>query len=48
MGVEELDEESGVVDDELSVEELLLPRLLDPLGYSEPPVAEPGLTPKYE
>jgi hypothetical protein len=43
LPVDEL--ESGEV--ELSVEELL-PRLLDPLGYSEPPVAEPGLTPKYE
>lgn len=46
MPVEELDEESGVDEDELSGEELLLPRLLDPLGDSEPPVAEPGLTPK--
>jgi len=42
-----LEDESG--EDELSLGELLLlPRLLDPLGYSDPPVADAGLTPKYE
>jgi len=50
LPVEELEDESGDVDGdvELSDEEPLLPWLLDPPGDSEPPVADPGLTPKYE
>jgi len=44
LGEELGDEELG--EDELSLEELLLPRLDPLLGYSEPPVAELGLTPK--
>jgi hypothetical protein len=39
-------DESGLLELDESGVELLLPLLEPELGYSEPPVAEPPLTPK--